>query len=219
MATNKVAGGTETLQTMDDEMARRKLIARCAARTAGLEGAPAQRYVRDICDSLLLSRQPQASGAALPLEKAIRLEYLRQLGPWLLVPVLCAALAFSVPNFWVQSLFIAVILLTFGVSVRLAEALSWRRKISHVAGMLPKAETLIRADRDFLTVGTTSVPWDDLALEAVELRYLWRPRLFPKYCIDQLRLTTSKGPLMLDVRLIENGREVIDAICGKLVLR
>jgi hypothetical protein len=55
-----------------------------------------------------------------------------------------------------------------------------------------------------------------LALEAVELRYLWQPRIDPKFRVDQLRLATGKGSLLLDVRMIENGQGVIDAICGKL---
>jgi hypothetical protein len=61
------------------------------------------------------------------------------------------------------------------------------------------------------------VPWNDVRLEAVELQYLWRPRINPKYRVDQLRLATSRGALVLDIRLIENGREVIDTICGNLV--
>jgi hypothetical protein len=109
-------------------------------------------------------------------------------------------------------------LLAFGVPLRLAELWSWSQKLKD-ATMLPKAQMLIRADREYLTVGATSVPWRDVRLEAVELRYLWRLRLFPKYRIDQLHLATGNGPLVLDVRLIENGREVLDTICGKLVCR
>ena len=210
----------ENSQTVDDVAARqRELIGLCAARTAGLDGASAQRYASDIRNRLLLWPRPQAHGTMLPLEKGIRQEFLRQLGPWLLgPPVLSATLALSIPNFWIQSIFIAVILLAFGLPLRLVEVSNWRDKLSGAwSAMLPEAGAVIRADSECLTIGALAVPWDDVRLEAVELQYLWRPRINPKYRVDQLRLATSRGALALDVRLIENGREVIDTICGNLV--
>ena len=83
--------------------------------------------------------------------------------------------------------------------------------------MLPDVAAPIRVDSKCLTVGATSVPWSDVRLEAVELRYLWQPRINPIYRIDQLRLSMDKKSLVLDVQLIENGQEVIDTICDKLV--
>lgn len=218
MTANKYVG-VENSQTIDDAAARRReRMGLCAARTAGLDGASAQRYARDVRNRLVLRPRPQASGAVLPLEKGIRLEFLRQLGPWLLVPVLCVVAAISVPNFWVQSVFIGVIVLTFGLPVRLAQVLSWREKLGTAwSAMLPEAGTSIRVDSKHFTVGETAVPWGDVRLEAVELRSLWQPRIDPKYRIDQLRLATSRGLLLLDVRLIENGQEVIDTICDNLV--
>ena len=123
-----------------------------------------------------------------------------------------------VPNFWVQSLFIAVILLTFGLPLRLALVWNWREKLNASwSTILPKAGVRIRADSKCLGVGETSMPWDAVHLEAVELRSLWQPRINPKYRVDQLRLVMSKGQLVLDVRLIENGQEVVDTICDNLV--
>ncbi len=211
--------GSENSPTTDDAAARRReLLGLCAAKTAGLDGAKAQRYSRYVSDALNISPRPQASGTARSVEKGIHLEYLRQLGPWLLVPVLCVVVALSTPNFWIQSLLIAVLLLTFAVPIRLVQVWSWRDKLNAVgAAMLPEAGVSIRVDAKSLTVGAMSAPWGDVRLEALEGQWLWRPRIFPKFRIDQLRLATGKESLVLDARLIENGQEVVDTICDKLV--
>jgi hypothetical protein len=43
--------------------------------------------------------------------------------------------------------------------------------------------------------------------------WFWTSLVLPKLQVDQLRLGTPQGALVLDVR---NGREVIDTICGRL---
>jgi len=213
------ADSAENSQATEDSAARpRELIALCAAKSAGLDGAHAQRYARSVRNSLLLRPRVQATGTVLPLEKGIRLEFLRQAAPGLLLLVVCTITAISEPHFWIQSLFIAVIGLAFGLALGFAQVWSWREKLNTAwSTMLPGAGARIWVDSKCLSVGETSVPWDDVHLEAVELRYLWRPRIDPKYSIDQLRLAMSKGPLVLDMRLIENGQEVIDTICDNLV--
>jgi hypothetical protein len=61
--------------------------------------------IRGQARRVLLWPRPQARGTVLPLEKSIRLEFLRRRGPSLLDPlVLSATLALSTPNFWIQSL-------------------------------------------------------------------------------------------------------------------
>jgi hypothetical protein len=207
-------------QTANDAAARRRaLIGRCAARTAGLDGAPAQRFAGYVRDGLLLSPRPQARGTARPLEQGIRLGSLRQLAPWLLGPVLLSAFtAFSIADFWIQSILIAVLLLTIGLAPRFAVVSNWRNRLRGASSMLPEAGAPIRADSEHLTVGAITVPWSDVRLEAVDVR--WVPLGYwinPRYRVAQLRLATGTGSLVLDVRLIENGREVIDTICGHLV--
>lgn len=212
------AGGENSPTPDDDAARRRELIGLCAAKTAGLTGAKAQRYARAVRNSLILRPRPQARGTARPAATGMRLEFLRQAGPFILVPIVGVAAALSIPQFWIQSLFIAVIVLAFGLPIRLAQLWNWREQLRAAEpARLPEAGASIRVDADNLTVGATSLPWTEVRLEAAELRYLWQPRIAPIYRVDQLRLATGKGLLLFDARLIENGREVLDTICDKLV--
>ena len=199
---------------------RRELIALYAAKTSGLDGIYARRFVRFARDRLVLRPQLQASGIELPLEKSIRLGFLREAWPGLILLSVSAVTAISVPHFWIQSLFIAVIGLTFSVSLAFAAIWGWREKIRTAwSTMLPEVGSPIRVDSKCLTVGGTSILWRDVRLKAVEVRYLWQPRINPIYRVNQLQLATTVGPLVLDVRLIKNGQEVIDTICDKLEVK
>jgi len=202
----------------EDAAARRELIALCAAKAAALDGAAAQRYTHDVCKRLVLRPQPKASGTARPFKTGMRRYFFRDAWPGLLLVIVGAAVAISTPGFWIQSLFIGTIGLAIGVALAFASAWNWRQKLITAGSMmLPDVAAPIRVDSKCLTVGATSVPWSDVRLEAVELRYLWQPRINPIYRIDQLRLSMDKKSLVLDVQLIENGQEVIDTICDKLV--
>lgn len=218
MTTIENAGGENLRTPGDAAVRRRELIALCAAKTAGLEGVNAERYARSVRNTLVLRPRAQASGTVLPIKKGFRLEFYRQAGPGLLILAMSAAAAISIPHFWIQSLFIAVIGLAFGLPLQLIRYWDWRDKLNTAwSAMLPEVGALIRVDPQNLTIGKTSIPWSDVRLEAVELRYLWKPRIYPTYSVDQLRLATNKGLLVLDVRLIDNGREVIDTICNNFV--
>ncbi len=166
MTADEDAGGDASQQAADGAAARpRELIARCAAKTAGLTGASAQRYARTVRNQLVLRPVPEASGTALAPAWGIRLEFLRQLGPWLLFVAMCAALALSAPDLWIEALFSAVIGLAFGLSLRLAQLLSWREKVNAAwSAMLPGASVPIRAAANGLTVGETSLSWNDVRL-------------------------------------------------------
>lgn len=218
MTANDQADDETSQATQDAAARRRELIARCAASTAGLDGEAAQRYARDIRRSLVLHPRPQASGTALALETGIRLEFLRQAGWLLLFAAVGAGAALAVLNFWIQSIFIVML----GWIARLPLLYgfrTWRDKLrASWSTMLPAAASPIRADSSCLTVGDMSVPWADVRLEAVELGVPWfaASLIISKRSVDQLRLAAGKGSLVLDVRLIRNGRAVIDTICGKL---
>lgn len=167
----------------------------------------------------MLRLRPEASGVALPLDKAIRLEFLRKLGPCLLVPIFCFAFVIAEPESWIQAVFSAVMLLAFGLPWWFAGLWGWREKLRTVwSAMLPKAGTRIAADAGHLTIGETAVPWNDVRLEGVEVRDLFfTTRWWWRFSVDQLRLITSKGHYALDRRLIENGQEIIDTICSRLI--
>ena len=217
MIANEDAGGGSSNTTDDAAARRRELIGLCAAKTAGLDDFHAQRYALGVRNRLVLRPRPQASGTVRPIHVGIRLGFLRQAWPGFMLLALSVVTAISVPHFWIQSLFITVIGLAFSVSLGLAGVWNWRENLNAVRStMLPEAGARIRADSRCLTVGITSVPWSGVRLEAVELRYLWQPRINPKYRVDQLRLATNQGQLVLDVRLIENGQEVLDTICDRL---
>lgn len=218
MTANAYMGGESSHATDDAATRRRTLIALCAAKAAGLDGASAQRYIRDVVKRLVLRPLPQASGTARPLKAGVRLYFLRDAWPGLLVLAAAAAAAISAPDFWIQSLFIAAIGLAIGVPLAFASVWNWREKIRTTwSTMLPDIAAPIHVDSECLTVGATSAPWSDVRLVAVELRYLWQPRINPIYRIDQLRLAMDRTLLVLDVCLIENGQEVLDTVCDKLV--
>ena len=199
----------------DASMARqRELIARCAAKC--LEGAPAERYASDVRTHLAVWPRQQARGTALAPEEGIRLEFLWRLGPWVFAPILIMALPLWIPDFWIQSIMIAVIFLAIALSVRFASLWNWREKVRHEWSAMPAGGASIEANSERLTVGATALPWADIRLDGAKLEYLWTPRINPKYRVLQLRLATPQGPLVLDVALIRNGREVIDTICGYL---
>jgi hypothetical protein len=224
VAPNQHADQPVILQTAGVTRASRRerseLIARCAAKGAGMDGFYAERYVREIRDHIVLwGQRPQASGTALPPEWGFRLRFLRDTWVFLLIFALAAAIIISVPHFWIQSLFIAAVSIGVLWPLEFADFWNWRENLRTVwSTMLPEAGTPIAADSKCLTVGATSVPWSDLRLEAAELRGVWAfsVALPQTYRVDQLRLVMGKGSFVLDVCLIKNGQEVVDTICDKL---
>ena len=214
-----VVEDSQKSQTPDDVSARRReWIGLCAAKSYGMEGEIALRYARRIRRTLILPPRSQAIGTARPFKTGIKIEILRRAGPFLLVPIVCVAAALSEPDLWLAAIFISVLALLFGLPLGTMTVWNWREQIMAAGlAMLPAAKAAIRVDEKSLTVGAISVPWADVGLEGIELDYLWRPRINPKHRVGQLRLATSKGHLLLDRRLIENGQEVVDAICGNLV--
>ena len=224
VAPNQRAGQSANSQTAGVTRAsrreRRELIARCAAKGAGMDGFYAERYVREIRDHIALSDQrPQASGTALPSEWGFRLRFLRDTWVFPLIFALAAVTIISVPHFWIQSLFIVAISIGVLWPLEFADFWNWREKSRTVwSTMLPEAGTPIAADSKCLTIGATSVPWSDIRLEAAELRGVWAfSVVLPQtYRVDQLRLVMGKGSFVLDVSLIKNGQEVVNSICGKL---
>jgi hypothetical protein len=162
-------------------------------------------------------RERRPSGTARPLTIGIHLYFLRDAWPGLLLVGVGAAMAIAAPGLWIQGLFIATIGLALGVPLVFAGVWNWREQMkANWSPMLPEVAAPIRVDAKCLTVGATAVPWRDVRLEAAELRYLWQPRIHPIYRVDQVRLAIDKTALVLDVRLIENGQDVIDTICDHL---
>jgi len=197
---------------------KRERIGIVAARTAQLAGPDAERFIRYVRDSLVLRPLPEASGAVVSRDSGIRMEFVRQCGPFLLIPVVAAFLAFWERDLWPALLFVSVVALAFGSAVRFTQIWNWREKLNRAGQAVPaEAGVPIRIAADQLTVGSKSFTVADLKLETVDAQMLWRPRIFPSFRINQIGLATSSGPLVLDVRLIKNGQPVVDTLCDKLM--
>jgi hypothetical protein len=211
------AGG-EIGQAPKDAVSRqREMILRCIAKTNGPVGIDVEQYVRRNLSGFVLNPLAQASGAALPLETGIRLRFVRRVAPTLLFAALVAAATVR-PGFYIESILLVAIALFAALPSALSRFLTWRAKLDASSTALPMAGARLLVDSKYLTVGERSIPWHDLGLEAVETRahpfLCW---IVPYFLVDLLRLTSSKGPIVLDVCLIKNGQAVIDAVCDNIV--